>query len=383
MQYYWIDALSPLVFRSGKPFGAQSDTQDIIFPLPSSAAGLVRTLWAQQQHDFSGKFDTTKLKQIATHGIFLAQRDDSGSLKIFAPKPADALYLKNKDTDTVELIRLSPHALPENGGCDLPHKDLLPVCLPKDEHDKTLKGKPQSGKAFWLLSDWLDWANGKNLSFEDVDKNGVNLPNIDTRTHVAIDRDTLASQDGQLYQTAAYDFANARQPHHQGWKDTRLGFVLATPQNLQNDTVRFGGEGRLSRLENVNLAENPFRQPEISSQNRTIKLTLLTPAIFAQGWLPKWLDAKTLEGELPHTQIRVKLRAAALERWLPVSGWDLAEKCPKAMRKAVGAGSVYWLEILENFDEHYLKSLAYQSISDDEQDKKDGFGIVAVSKWKE
>ncbi|SUO91269.1 type III-B CRISPR module-associated protein Cmr3 [Suttonella indologenes] len=38
MNYYIIDALSPLVFRSGKPFGAQSDTDDIMFPLPSAAA---------------------------------------------------------------------------------------------------------------------------------------------------------------------------------------------------------------------------------------------------------------------------------------------------------------------------------------------------------
>lgn len=43
MNSYFLDALAPLVFRSGKPFGAQSDTDDIQFPLPSAAAGLVRT----------------------------------------------------------------------------------------------------------------------------------------------------------------------------------------------------------------------------------------------------------------------------------------------------------------------------------------------------
>ncbi len=42
MNSYFLDALAPLVFRSGKPFGAQSDTDDIQFPLPSAAAGLVR-----------------------------------------------------------------------------------------------------------------------------------------------------------------------------------------------------------------------------------------------------------------------------------------------------------------------------------------------------
>ena len=43
MNSYFLDALAPLVFRSGKPFGAQSDTDDIQFPLPTAAAGLVRT----------------------------------------------------------------------------------------------------------------------------------------------------------------------------------------------------------------------------------------------------------------------------------------------------------------------------------------------------
>lgn len=372
MHYYWIDALSPLVFRSGKPFGTQSDTQDIIFPLPSAAAGVVRTLSARQQNDFVGQFDVESLKQITSHGIFLAQQDDSGSLKLFAPKPADSLFLKNKNTDKMDLIRLSPCKTDADCGCDLPHNDLLPVQMAAD-----LKGKPQGGKQFWLLDDWLKWQNGENLSYEHIDKNGINLPTPDTRTHVAIDRKTQAGTDGLLFQTAAYDFANAVKKHHQGWEETRLGFVIATPQNLTDDVVRFGGEGRLSRIQAV----RPEKVLMVSENlGNKIKLTLLTPAIFAQGWRPNWLN-QNLEGTLPHTNTRVRLRAAAMERWLPVSGWNLADHKPKAMRKAVSAGAVYWFEILENSGD--VANIANQSICDDEQDRWDGFGIVAVASWKE
>ncbi len=393
MKYYWIDALSPLVFRSGKPFGTQADTHDIVFPLPSVAAGVIRTLSAQQKDDdFSGEFDVAQLKQITSNGIFLAQQDDSGSLKLFAPKPADSLYLKDKtdnnynktkanEKDKIRLIRLSPREMEEGCGCDLPHADLLPVQMPADMTDDELKGKPQSGKQFWLLEDWLKWQNGDELLYEQINQNGVNLPSPDARTHVAIDRDTQTGIDGLLFQTAAYDLANQRKEHHQGWEETRLGFVIATPETLKDDTVRFGGEGRLSRLEKVNLAENTFRKPE--KLGNKIKLTLLTPAIFAQGWLPAWLDKNTLEGTLPHTQTRVKLRAVAMERWLPVSGWDLAERRPKAMRKAVPAGSVYWFDIDPNKNANDVANVANQSICDDEQDKRDGFGIVAVAPWKE
>ena len=56
MNSYFLDALAPLVFRSGKPFGAQSDTDDIQFPLPSAAAGLVRTqIMRQKGWDWDGK----------------------------------------------------------------------------------------------------------------------------------------------------------------------------------------------------------------------------------------------------------------------------------------------------------------------------------------
>lgn len=383
-QYYWIDALAPLVFRSGKPFGAQSDTEDIVFPLPSVAAGLIRTVWAQQQNhftgNFTGEFDSENLKQIPSNGLFLAQKDGSDNLKLFAPKPADVIYLKNKKTNQVEIVRLSPKEIgnSDDCGCDL-HNDLWLVQM-----DDNRKGKPQSGKQFWLLSDYLAWLNGENISFEQVEKNGATLPAIEVRTHVAIDGATGTSQDGLLFQTAAYDFANPKKNHHKGWHDTQMGFVIASECDLKKETdlVRFGGEGRLSYLCKTELVENPFRPSEI--RGNRIKLTLLTPAIFGNGWLPKWLN-DDLTGTLPHTSLKVKLKAAAVERWQPVSGWDLANHRPKPMRKAVSAGAIYWLEIQnhQDFDiQKELQKLAYQSVCDDEQDQRDGFGIVAVSEWK-
>lgn len=377
MQFYWINALSPLVFRSGKPFGAQSDTEDIIFPLPSAAAGLIRTVWAQQQHGFDGHFNDEVLRQKSVNGLFLAKHQanstSSGEIELFVPKPSDAIYLKNKATEKIELIRLSPVAFPENSGCDLPHSDLLPVQMEKDT-----KSKPQGGKQFWALKDWLAWQNGNQLSFEEIDARGVNLPSPEVRTHVAIDGDSLAGQDGLLFQTAAYDFANQRRGHHQGWEDSRLGFVIASAETLQNDTVRFGGEGRLSRLEQVKI-DMPS---ETSIPTDGLKITLLTPAIFEQGWLPAWVDKDSLEGKLPNTNITVKLKAAAIDRWQPVSGWDLAKHKPKATRKAVSAGSVYWFEIKGGDVVNELGNIHLQAISDDEQDKRDGFGIAAVASWK-
>lgn len=388
--YYLINPLSSLVFRSGKPFGAQSDTDDIIFPLPSAAAGLVRTVFARQQADFSGSFNSETLKQISGKGVFLVQFDDenlSGSLKIFAPKPADALYLKNKDKEepnNIELIRLRPQKREADCGCDLPSEHLLPVQMAKN-----IKGKPQSGKPFWHLDDWLKWQAGEDLDYKTVDENGVKLPETEVRTHVAIDRETLASEDGKLFQTAAYDCANKAKSHHKGWEQQQFGFLIVAEQALQSDLVRFGGEGRLSRLEPIQLAADVFRQPEISPNTKGLKMTLLTPAIFENGWLPAWLDKETLQGTLPRTHIQVQLKAAAIDRWQAVSGWDLAATNsknqvgkPKPTRKAVSAGAVYWFEIMGNAHADELAQLKnFESVSDNLQDQKDGFGIAVFSAW--
>ena len=384
MNSYFLDALAPLVFRSGKPFGSQSDTDDIQFPLPSAAAGLVRTQimgqsgcdWDSKIQGNRAKLSDTKvdeLRQIAVQGAFLAKQDISDDLRILLPKPANALYLKNKETDKTELVRLAPQAFGSDTAADFPQADLLPVQI-----QSPIKGKPQSGATYWDLADLLAWQNGGKPVFEDINKRGAQSLPIETRTHVGIDRKTLAAEDGRLFQTAAYDFAEPAKKHHGGWESCRYGFVIRTAADLQdNSIVRFGGEGRLSRLNKI--SDDVFKQPEYAYTNG-LTLTLLTPALFHKGWLPGWLDSQTLTGTLPHTNLQVKLRATAIDRWLPVSGWDLQQHAPKAMRKAVAAGAVYWFEI-QSGNTAELAQAQWQAFSDNGQDCRDGFGIGLIGPW--
>ena len=385
MNSYFLDALAPLVFRSGKPFGAQSDTDDIQFPLPSASAGLVRTqvMW-QSGCDWDSKtqgnraklsdVQVDELRQIAVQGAFLAKQDISDDLKILLPKPTNALYLKNKETDQTELVRLTPQAFGSDTAADFPHVDLLPVQI-----QSPIKGKPQSGATYWDLADLLAWQSSEKLTYEDVNKRGAQTLPIETRTHVGINRETLAAEDGRLFQTAAYDFAESAQKHHQGWESHRYGFVIRTAADLQNNSVvRFGGEGRLSRLNKI--SDDVFKRHEYTYTNG-LMLTLLTPALFNKGWLPGCLDSQTLTGTLPHTNLQVKLRATAIDRWLPVSGWDLQQHAPKAMRKAVAAGAVYWFEI-QSGNTVELAQAQWQAFSDNGQDCRDGFGIGLIGPWQ-
>lgn len=394
MQSYLIESLAPLVFRSGKPFGSQASAQDVSFPLPSAGAGLVRYLSLSQANDeqvlsLSKKdFDNANYQavlSIQSQGPFLVRYSDENDIEILVPKPANALYFENKQTGEKELIRLEPKAFEQEGelcGSDLP-QGLLHVQMTKE-----LKGKPAKGALFWTLQDFMAWQNGKDLEFKQVDNNGLTSIPIELRTHVAIDDDSLASADGMLFQTASYDLAH--QKTQDGWDKKRLGFLVQTKENLKQDLATLGGERRLSHLKPVNLKNNTSLPIEITqddvdqiNQGKGFSVSFMTPCIFEQGALPKWIDKATLMGELPNAKIKVQLKAMAIDRWQAVSGWDSLLWKPKATRKAISAGSVYWFEIIEGqFDVPTLQQLSHTIWSDHQQDKNDGFGLAVLSAWK-
>ena len=247
---YLIESLAPLVFRSGKPFGAQSSRQDVVFPLPSSSAGLIRALSIEQSNEqyqeYANKLaneDYQKLLSITSQGPFLVRFNPrQENYTILVPKPANALYLEDKDSKKVKLVRLQPEAFDEHlCGCDLP-EGLLPI-QPKE---KDLKGKPQSGANYWTLQHLLEWQqDDKSLDFKTVNDEGLSSIPLDIRTHVALDDETLSSEEGKLFQTTSFDLGYNKLKTG-GWSAERYGFLVVSEQQLNNDLASFGGERRLS-----------------------------------------------------------------------------------------------------------------------------------------
>ena len=392
-QSYLIDSLAPLVFRSGRPFGSQVGQEDVNFPMPSRAAGLVRTQYLQQQGWLLNQQDPTsergrlsaedkqKLQQIQSRGPYLVRVSDvDGAVTVLLPKPADALYLQAPNSSERQLVRLSPHNGDDaqNSGCDLP-EGLLPVVM-----EQAIKGKPKGGPAFWSVQDLWAWQQGQDLDFETVNRQGASSMPVELRTHVKIESRSWAAEEGKLFQTAAYDLGNAKKPHHAGWEEAHYGFLVQSEVMLNDDLAKFGGEGRLSHFKQtqaISVFECPTDLASNIERAGGLRLTLLSPAIFSGGYLPGWLNPTSKEGVLPHSQVKVRLRAVAMDRWLPVSGWDLDQNKPKAMRKAVAAGAVYWFELLEGSAQTIENSI-FNSISDDAQDQRDGFGIVGISHWQ-
>lgn len=408
MNAYLIESLAPLVFRAGKPFGSQASAQDATFPLPSTGAGLIRYL-ALSQGKVAKSYqdsDYDKLLKLQCYGVYLSQFDENNEPVIFVPKPANSLFLEN-DNGEMQLIRLFPKSFDENCGSDLPN-GLLYI-----QPNKDIKGKPKNTVQYWRLDDVIQWQNGVDLDYQKVADNGLKSIPIDIRTHNSIDGETKSVKDGDLFQTASFDLGYLRKKSENPkinpfdyFDNKRLGFIILSDEHLNDDLATMGGERRLSyfrALKDYALFSNSSLLNDIN-QTKGFSLTLISPAIFAKGYLPNWIDEKSFAVTLP-SGASVKLTAVATERYQAVSGWDILgynpndketndkdsedkdlkkpKWKPKATRKAVGAGSVYWFE-LANGATLSEEDLAFLSnpLSDNEFDKADGFGMAIVSAWQ-
>ena len=81
-------------------------------------------------------------------------------------------------------------------------------------------------------------------------------------------------------------------------------------------------------------------------------------------------------------ELNLKLVSACMGRWKPISGWSLEEKGAKPIRRLVPAGSVYFFELEGDEDASIVaKNLWLKSVCDDEQDRKDGFGLALWGIW--
>lgn len=373
MHTHLLTPLAPLVLRIGKPFGETGGGESHPFPLPSTVAGAMRTAHADAlELDFN-----TSISRILgwhCHGALPASLSNTGVHPLF-PRPADARYIS---TTGFIVRRLEPIVTGGNEGCDLPD-GLTPVHLTEPD-----KAKPANGPNWWNEETMRLWLMGKA---PDPGKIGPpNLP-IETRTHVALNPSTLAASDGQLFQSAGPDFEAHRLPSNQflnrrGWSHLRYALLVRFSECVAQSLMRLGGEARLVDITSSDAW--PILPPVLATKlqaSKCIRIILATPALFTNGWKPGWLGPN-LTGSPPGMPgLTLCLKAVAIERWQPISGWDLKANKPKAVRRLVPSGSVYWFEVIEAQD-GWAEELWLKPISDNVQERQDGFGLALPGIWK-
>ncbi|MFD3164294.1 type III-B CRISPR module-associated protein Cmr3 [Herpetosiphon sp. NSE202] len=410
-----IEPRDPLIVRDGRPFnntpGAKAYTQS--FPPPSVLAGVVRTQTAYATNMRltldDGQPNQPKLdllKQIKIYGPLLFKLPNPNKEKdepeFLCPAPADALLfeLEAKPSDTqaaesttsaVWLRQLVPIQPPARFSSDF--NELGLVGLVEADARKPAKEQPQ----FWYWEHFLQWLHdpaglinqthgSSELKTADLGIKG--LP-IDQRTHTQIDPERQSAEDGRLFQTRGLSFTQAKDD--QLAEAQRLALFVKADYKQSNLAVPamklapLGGERRLAHWHSVpTISSSPFDQATIDAiatkigETGACRLILLTPCMFEKGYRPTWL-CRDVDGVQP------TLEAIAIKRAQVISGWDLAIRKAKHTRRLAPAGTVLFLTFAEKENsaaiEAWVRKLWMQCISDEEQDRRDGFGLAVFGTW--
>jgi CRISPR-associated protein Cmr3 len=403
-----ITPRGPLMVRDGRPFGGAgaAKARSLSWPYPSVTTGAVRTLLGKLAHSGPGDpfADPTlieSLKQVSVGGPLLEANGE-----LYVPAPSDFLLVQPEggDIGSAPLLQpLRPQPLSRGGGCNLPYDSLWPIAVADTR-------KPIEPPTFWSaerLAQWLATDSPPDFHVPRGDSlttgaaaatnRGGFLPSLEKeeRVHVMIDPETLTSSDGDLFLTQGLAFPMGFSLGVRiAAEDNRLvaGLELLVRQPIMHP---MGGERRLAEFF-LERDGSGWRFPaSVVAGLRTawgVRMALVTPGLFKHGWLPGWLKEGApdaggrclYEGSPPGLdRVKLVLRGACIGRWRPVSGWSLeaGRVGPKPVRRLVPAGAVYFFEVKDGTPAELAERLWLQPVSDDPQDRQDGFGLAVWGRW--
>ncbi len=202
--------------------------------------------------------------------------------------------------------------------------------------------------------------------------------------HVSIEADKEIAKDGMLFETSSLEFTTPGFGKQRLRNARRLALAVDVDDNdyaIRAGLTGFGGERRIItwRKSSAELPTYPANLVQtIINNNKHCRLILLTPACFEKGYLPTWLHT-----EIAKYGIKANIQAIAVDRPQVVSGWDLALKKPKPSKRLAPAGTVFFLA-LEGSNaaiSEWIEHIWMQCISDNEQDRRDGFGLAVLGTW--
>ncbi len=376
-QAIFIDPVDVLYLRGNRLFGGAGEHGEALMPpWPSVASGAVRShLLSNSGAEFddfasgmTGLFDAPLQQALGTPrepGSFTLRWFSPAVLQNDAvqpvfPLPQDVFIPENKEAggQPQEVHHLQPCRLPEGAQTSAP-LDQVAVLKRNDP------AKPASG--WWLNEAGLQaWVKGEPLTPDHL----IAISDVwstEQRLGIARDAETATAAEGQIYTTETIAFRR---------RQDRQGGFLALVDGIAADALpdgllRFGGDGRAARLQ-----RSAWQLPEPDWQRirdeKTCRILLSTPGLFAAGWRLPGMDEKG-NWKLPDGSLKGRVVAAAVSRSRTVSGWDLAQWHPKPAQRSVPVGSVYWLSELEGDIEAGLRRLLddglWTAMTDEEQDE--------------
>ncbi|MDQ7032454.1 MAG: type III-B CRISPR module-associated protein Cmr3 [Desulfonauticus sp.] len=349
-----ITPMDTLFFRDSKPFymGEETWSDSMSLPYPSVIYGALRSVYFANN---SGEIKKANTAYDPTINLNIKSICFKIGNSIYFPLPLDCI--KYKDSNEKKIHTTLKLLKKEYFFSDIP-LDYI-VGLDNDKKiENILNGLiRQSNLKKYLNSHLLDPFVVKKLSdvIESEPKIGI------TRS-----RKTLSSDESKLYRVDMKRF-----------KENFSIVVDFEGLNLPNTgLLKLGGEGK-GALYSVNKDVVPnIDFPNFNNNETYFKLVLTTPAIFKKGWIPAWIDEETLIGNI--NSLKLKLLSVVMGKPIYISGFDIKNRRPKPMFKAVPHGSVYYFKLLKGTFNEIKDNFHCKSISD--INNKQGFGITFVGK---
>lgn len=377
-EYRFIRPIDILFFRGNRLFGGPGDySESGMPPMPSVIAGALRSKMlgadAEELASFvkNGTPKSDELfKSLGTkekpgsfrlNFVTLARLKDERICDYFIPMPADVASFEDKT-----FIYLEPSEIADDikAGYSLPKVPALRT----DKQEKQISG-------YWLNSSGISTYLEHGQLTNDHVVSQKELWKTDYRLGIALDSSSRTAEVGRIYTSDAVAL------------NEDIGFivgVIGADRILPaSGLLRLGGDGRGAEIKAVNFTMPPYPLKKIK-ESRRFKLTLATPGIFPNGWLPFGVKDFILKWN----GLSARLVSASLQRAEIISGWDMLEQKPKRAMRVVPAGSVYWFEIDEEGDlERFLDRLVNEGFwfLDNENFEPfrlaEGFNNVFVGVW--
>lgn len=346
-----IDPLDTIFFRDGKPFTMGDDTwADGMFPpYPSIIYGALRSTYFSYHLEelVKANEDNDPTRNLKINGIYLLTEDD-----VYLPLPNDCVQKKDGEKDLVSI--LSIHEL-----------NTVKSSCPTQYVLKSIEEVENIDGGLININSLKEYLECTKNSFSSILKL-VDRVLYEPKVSIGINKKTSTAEEGKIYR------ADMRRLENKEGKSLSLIIEFEGLDLPERGMMKLGGEGKAvsyQQFESINLSFDNSRSDE-----KRLKLYLSTPAIFKNGWLPEWINEKTLSGK--YKGLKLKLLTASIGKPIHIGGFDMKTRMPKAMRKAVPAGSVYYFEVKEGDFQKAFEIFNQTAISDFNPEQ--GFGISYV-----
>ncbi len=380
-----IEPHDPLIVRDGRPFGPDSSARAISlsFPFPSTTTGGVRSRAGLKSDGTFNLSQIERVKKIKVRGPLLVQLSQSGEHieKWLVPAPADALLLEWGKKDHVWRKPLIPLTVYQGAEFNSTHDGTALMLVGPVRPN--LRKPSIEAPPYWHWNAFEQWLLDPAEGEQSLAVLGHRGPLHEHRLHVSMNPETLTAKTGALFETSGLEFVSPGEDLETRLRNAqRLALAVIVDRKeaatLRSGLASLGGERRMVtwRSGDRNPPDCPPKLRKQIAKDRACRVVLLTPACFKAGYRPTWL----LE---PREGVEPTLQAIAIQHPQVVSGWDLEHGRPKPTRRLAPAGTVFFLSLKGEGEaiEKWVKGLWMHCISDDVEDRNDGFGMAVFGSW--